>query len=123
MKKLFVISILLLFAVSAFAEGLNPEATKLKMDNPDVYGTIRTRAVMEWGTDHEMIVYVINKQSKSLFEVAALAPKLNDVEFYTILSDWCDDDLNQYDAIFSAPIDWSMVEYVMKKQIEAKSQY
>jgi len=123
MKKLFVILILLLFAVSAFADGLTPEATRLKDSNPDIYSVIRGRAIVEWGTDHGMIVYVINQQCKSVFEVAALAPQLNDTEFYTILSDWCDDDLSLYDSIFEAPVDWSMVEYVMSQQIEAKSQY
>jgi len=123
MKKLCVILIMLLFAVSAFANGLNPEATRLKTNNPNIYSAVKNRAIIEWGTDHEMIVYTINKQCEAIFKLSTLSPKLTDVEFYAILIEWCEDDLSLYDSILSAPVDWCMVVYVMEKQIEAKSQY
>ena len=67
MKKIAVIAFLIVASFSAQAQ-LNEDAKYLKEEEPKAYELIRASAIKEWKDNHEMIVYAINNQSKSLFE-------------------------------------------------------
>jgi len=102
---------------------LNPVAEGIREKSPDLYQAIRARCVGEWGTDHAMVVYTINQQCEAFLNVCTISQKAGDSLFYGLLVKWCDDDITQYDSILIAPIDWTMVEYELIQQLEAKAQY
>jgi len=123
-KRIFIV-VFLVLTIGLFADGLNSNALLLKNNIPDTYQAIKNRAVGEWGDDHTMVVYVINKQSDALFEVLELTEVDEEIVIYAIY-EWCDDKVRleaNPDDMFIIPIDWEMAAYTAKKQISAKAAY
>jgi len=129
MKKILLVLIVFLSVYGiGFAEGLNSDANMLKDKIPGAYDSIKSRAVEEWGTDHNMIVYTINKQVTALFD---LLPYVEDHATITLTAmiEWCEggsytlDSYIDNDKLLEAPVDWSMALYITEKQIKAQAAY
>ncbi|MDA3809643.1 MAG: hypothetical protein PF518_04855 [Spirochaetaceae bacterium] len=112
---------------NAYALGLNRNAAGLKEGSPAVYAMIKSRAVAEWEDDHTMVVFVINQQADSLVVCDKLFETNRDIVVRAVI-EWCDgglavlktyDDKNMYEA----PVDWAMVEFISKRQIDAEGSY
>lgn len=122
MKKLLIGIVLLLLSVAVFAGGLNSSANSLKANHPDIYQAIRDRAVREWDDDHDMVVYEINRQSTALYESSTLLKSNPDITSRALF-EWADSDILGVENVFIYSIDWVMVVYTAKKQIESQSSY
>lgn len=122
MKKISLVIIILIVGLSLFADGLNQDAQQLKDEYPAFYEAVKQRAVGEWGDDHTMILYVINQQSTALFDCNELL-STHGIIVGTQIAEWCDDEINYYENYFLAPVDWEMVLYTSKMQIEAQANY
>ena len=99
---------------------LNENATSFKSlcetDTDCSYKKIRTFAVNEWNTDHEMVVYCINKQCNALDKLADIINSKNyDQEI--VLSA-----MEEWESVINGITcyDWSMVVYTYNKQIKNK---
>ena len=124
--KLSLVVLFIVVGISAlFSEGLNSYGREVKDQLPDVYEVIKLRAIGDWETDHEMVVYEINKQSESYFKMVST----EDIDiniFVSSLLYWADSpesvkaDMENLDLY---PIDWEMVLYEYNKQVEAKNSY
>lgn len=110
MKKLLIIIALLFTAVSHGQ--LNAEAKVLAASEQfqKDYNIIKTNAQERWGSDYEMVVYEINKQSKALFRLLDLIKQVEegDVEYDILV-----------DALARWEYDYEMVVYEYEKQVEA----
>lgn len=104
---------------------LNDNAEFLRDSIPNFYKPIKDYAVSEWGTDHEMVVYTINKQSDALFEFVHLYSENHDDVVNIALAEWCiePDKIGKTESIYEIQFDWVMVVYQIKKQLKAKSSY
>ena len=122
MKKLTLITMGLLFTSLLFAGGLNANASELKENFTDIYEAVKTRAVGEWGDDHRMVVYEINKQSDAIIEAALLLKEYPEITV-SALYKWADGDISRTEDIYTFSVDWRMVVYTAKKQIEAEGSY
>ena len=124
--KFSLVVLFIVVGISAlFSEGLNSYGRRVKDQLPDVYEVIKIKAIKDWETDHEMVVYEINKQSESYFKMVST----EDIDiniFVSSLLYWADSpesvkaDMEHLDIY---PIDWEMVLYEYNKQVEAKNSY
>ena len=124
--KFGLVVLFIVVGISAlFSEGLNSYGRRVKDQLPDVYEVIKIRAIKDWETDHEMVVYEINKQSESYLKIVST----EDIDiniFVSSLLYWADSpdsvksDMEHFDIY---PIDWEMVLYEYNKQVEAKNSY
>ena len=124
--KISLVVLFIVVGISAlFSEGLNSYGRRVKDQLPDVYEVIKLRAIKDWETDNEMVVYEINKQSESYFKMVST----EDIDiniFVSSLLYWADSpdsvksDMEHFDIY---PIDWEMVLYEYNKQVEAKNSY
>jgi len=124
--KISLVVLFIVVGISAlFSEGLNSYGRGVKDQLPHVYEVIKIRAIKDWETDHEMVVYEINKQSESYLKIVST----EDIDiniFVSSLLYWADSpesvksDMEHFDIY---PIDWEMVLYEYNKQVEAKSSY
>jgi len=124
--KFSLVVLFIVVGISAlFSEGLNSYGRRVKDQLPDVYEVIKIRAIKDWETDHEMVVYEINKQSESYLKIVST----EDIDiniFVSSLLYWADSpdsvksDMEHFDIY---PIDWEMVLYEYNKQVEAKNSY
>jgi len=122
MKKKIMFFVMMLVTAGLFSLSLNESAESLKSGHIDIYDAIKTRAIREWDDDHTMVVYEINKQSEALYEAAALLSDYN-VITSSALHKWSDVALTSESNVFIESVDWVMVVYEAKKQIEAKQNY
>jgi len=124
--KISLVVLFIVVGISAlFSEGLNVYGRGVKDQIPHVYEVIKIRAIKDWETDHEMVVYEINKQSESYLKIVST----EDIDiniFVSSLLYWADSpesvkaDMEHFDIY---PIDWEMVLYEYNKQVEAKNSY
>jgi len=139
MKRRFFTLIFIILAVMLTAEGLTGNAVAIKESYPEGYEVIKERAIQEWGTDHAMVLYEINKQCDSVLNVLGLAiAETGDLSvFMGAVEDWSASGtvlsnleklnswLNGEDfyIIFTMRCDWAMVEYEYNKQMESAGAY
>ncbi len=147
-KRVNIIGVLLL-VVSVFAFGepkLNKNSQYLRDNISGVYENIKAAAIEDWDTDHEMIVYTINKQSDKYYEAIAYIGldidilmdsmyKWSDnqevfIEEYVIFIDLVYAEELDMDLVLESflgmalcNIDWEMTEYEAKKQYTASLAY
>jgi len=139
MKRATATLLLLLVVFTLAAVDLNPSAVVIKEHSIDGYNVIKYYAMQEWGTDHGMVLYTINKQCDSCLDVleAALDETGNfsifmeAVEYWskegtalsnlTIIKEWLDE--ADFYSIFTMQCDWCMVEYEYNKQVESAGSY
>jgi hypothetical protein len=122
MKKILLTLTILIMTMALSALDLNGEAQSLKEVNPYVYTAIKTRAANEWGNDHEMVVYEINQQSKALFEADGILKIDQDISAEALVT-WSDELFEDGKPLYEMSIDWVMVVYEIKKQLESKGAY
>lgn len=140
MKKLLITIAILMLSISSVqsASKLNSNAKYLKLTyKTDYENTIRAGAVREWEGNHSMIVYEINKQSDALMYMARAKVNNHSEIFVKAIHEWSWDGeaMNNYDIISATKsgswsklfiklkVNWSMVKYEYKKQLEASSAY
>lgn len=122
MKKILIVLVLLTASTLVFADGLNGYAESIKDAAPETYNAIATRAILEWGSDHAMIVWEINQQCEAFIEGMTLFDKDREL-FVKCVLEWCDDRDAVQEDIMTASIDWRMVIWEFNRQYGAKNAY
>lgn len=136
MKKLIFL-ILMILPTIGISQELDSNASFLKSKYPTDYAnTIRKHAVEEWGTDHQMIVYTINKQSDALYYLVQNFKSEHTQIIYDAIKEWSREgyeasNIQKFNSFNTLSIenmiklhcDWSMVKYVYEKQVKAKAAY
>jgi len=128
MKRFLIIAFLLFPLFATAQQELNQYGKAIKECCPELYSGIRSMAVDEWGSDHEMILHQINKQCEAYYEINQWASKLtmDDTDkldiYWNAVLEWSDETDAQV-AIENGKADWEMVWYTIQKQLEAMSQY
>lgn len=120
MKKLFVLGAILI----SFIIGGN---MAMAADNPfltAIRDNIIKKAQQDWGNDYEMVKYTVKKQIDAFKNVCALAQKYkNDKDRLDIITraivQWS---TKPFISLEKSLIDWEMVEYTAKNQLEAYDQ-
>jgi hypothetical protein len=134
-KTIFAIMLLSSFLVNG--QSLNSNANHIK-DNYSIeyQSTIRKHAVEKWEENFSMVIYEINKQSKSLYELIEAFESSNTNIFFNAIKKWS---IDGYEAknvkvlksissislknLLKMNCNWSMVKYEYNKQSKAKSAY
>lgn len=131
MKKLLIL--LLFLPLFSFSQ-LNSRAQAIKENSPRLYETIKKYSENKWNDDYQMVIYTINKQVDALMDISILMEDDNfdgNIWFNSIMK-WADNpskferyfnDGKLEEAIESIIIQWDMVLYTYKKQLEAKLSY
>ena len=119
--KNILTTLLLLMSFTAIAQ-LNSNAQQLKDNGSTEYKLIKKYAESEWGQDYKMIVYTINKQADALSEMITLSKREDyDKELlFAAFQEWSDSSITVGDSVF---VDYSMMVYTYKNQLEAKNSY
>ena len=119
MKKIILILATTLLAFGMNAQ-LNHNATVFKSlcetDAECSYKKVRTYAVNEWGNDHSMVVYCINKQCDALADVVYIM-NLKNYDNEILLNA-----MAEWESVINGITcwDWQMVLYTYNKQIRNK---
>lgn len=121
-SKTIIALIILVSASSASFAQLKSDATMLKKEMPKSYDAIRTFAVAEWGSDHNMVVYEINKQAKAMIDMLS-TPNKNDSIFLEAYTKWTEKNVSTLRISENPTTNWNMVLYEYKKQTKASSSY
>jgi len=121
-RKLMTIAVILLVSIAGHGQELSREAAVVKEKGPKIYDPIRSHAVEEWGSDHRMVVYTINKQVDAYLKwwryYDSQDPDTDErLIMLKAMVDWkqCTKDEFCYD--------WPMVVYEFEKQIKAYKSY
>lgn len=117
MKKLISMLAIMLVSVSVFSQ-LNPSAELLRSTNSKEYNTIKAYAVDKWGSDNQMVVYTINKQTDAMFKVLDI---IQDVREGSALEQCALDAAVKWSVTnsdSSIGIQWDMVEYEIEKWLK-----
>ena len=136
MKNLLLIFTFVLVSTSAFSQ-LNRYAEAIKDFDSDGYEIIKKYAIKEWGSDHEMVVYRINNQSKAIYDIMSKFQSEHTNILYRSIQMWSYDGyLKKNQGIFENEttvielaqmlkfyVDWEMVEYEYDNQVDAKGSY
>src|SRR5690625_1393466 len=121
-RKLMTIEVIMLVSLAGHGQELSREAAIVKEKGPKIYDPIRSHAVEEWGSDHSMVVYTINKQVDAYLKwwryYDSQDPDTDErLIMLKAMVDWkqCTKDEFCYD--------WPMVVYEFEKQIKAYKSY
>ena len=142
-KLLFALFFIVLFATPGLTVELNPDASVIKKLAPQGYNSIKEQAVVEYGTNHFMVLSTINLQAKSAREVLQLISS-EGVEgwkaFMVAVNDYSHDgeaaknldkimemvqDTNKLtvENFFSLKVNWFMVLSTVRLQLESMESY
>jgi ribosomal protein S6 len=126
MKRVFMTAVLFVAFSTVFANDLNSNAKVIKEALPEVYAKIKSMAVDKWGTDYDMVVYTINKESDSYFYVYDFySSNKEDEDLMTIfdkaLLKWSNFKSGDKHPLLTGDAQWGMVEYTIKKQVKSYS--
>lgn len=131
MKKLLIL--LLFLPLFGFSQ-LNSRAQVIKENSPRLYETIKKYSENKWNDDYQMVIYTINKQADAFMDIGILMEDDNfdgKIWFNAIMK-WADNpskferlfnDDKPEEAFETIIIQWDMVLYTYKKQLEAKLSY
>ena len=101
---------LFLFVALTFSQELNESSNLIKKKLPDIYSQILASAKTDWGSDHRMIIYEVNRQCGALVDLSDLTKKHPvGTEEYTII----------IQAASQWPNDYAMMLYEAKKQLKS----
>lgn len=130
------ITILVLFSCITFVNGqeLNKNARYIKDKYPAEYENILKRnALKEWKDDYSMVIYEINKQADSIFDVVSSFERENTSIMFKAIQEWSIDGYSNYNmnilkemkifeltSLLKMYCDWSMVKFEYNKQLKAK---
>lgn len=118
MKKILLTTVLSLVLTLSMNAQLSEFSKIVKEEMPETYAPIKAMALDSWGSDHEMIVYTINKQTKAfseIFEVIIKSANYDKDVLAKAMAKW-----NTSGKYGKESYDWSMVLYTYKKQIKNK---
>jgi len=120
MKNLLVTAVLFLATFTVSGQ-LNNNAKILKESTAIEYKLIKKYAEQRWDEDHEMIVYTINEQADALAEVVSILKSGGDkLIMFKAWNNWEDSSIKVEGKSF---VDFEMVLYTYKEQLEAKNSY
>lgn len=116
MKKIVLVLAMVALTFSMNAQ-LSSYSQLLRDNVPDTYAPIKANAVNEWASDHKMVVYSINKQTKALKEILGLSKTESYDENVLVdaMLEWDDKIVDGLEFT-----DWAMTLYTYKKQIKNK---
>ena len=113
-------TLLLLGAFTVNAQ-LNSNAQTLKDADSIEYRLLKKYAEQEWGEDYEMIVYTINEHADAMREVVDIMSEGGDnMIMFSAFKKWSDNSIRVEGKSF---VDYTMVLYTYKEQLEAKNSY
>ena len=128
----------LLILVATIAQGqLKGNAMYIKKAFPAAYESkLKRYAVEEWGGNHRMVVYEINRQADALTELCRQFKTDNTKEFIAAIKEWGLSGFENHNlqelqsieevsrkALLRFHCDWKMVLYEYERQTKAKSSY
>lgn len=135
MKKLIFILGLIFIVIIGNAQ-LNKNAQYIKNNYINGYDIIKKYAVLEWESDHTMIVYEINNQSDAIYDILNLFESENTNILFQSVIEWSysgykDSNIDtfksfniiSYENVLKLYCDWTMVLYEYNNQVEAKDSY
>jgi len=142
-KRAIFILIMMVLTMQLFAGDFEDQVRELvKESSPDIYNRMKVRAIDEWKDDHEMILYTITEQCNSFFYVLQGISSENITIIVNSILDWSYDqetlaknldlmnlEIDREKGTFSADwileldVDWTMMAYTLKQQIEAREKY
>jgi len=135
MKRLILIIIIAITAITCNAQ-LNNTAESVRTNNPRAYNVIKKHAIDKWDSDHKMILYTINQQCDAMYEILTILSDDITTEIVSLITikamkKWAYDgyessvekQLTDNAPILELDIDWRMVVYTVKKQLEASLLY
>ena len=112
MKNLITLFAILLLSFASQAQELNREAKHISTSESFAkeYATIKDNAIKEWGSDSNMVVYEINKQSKAFIQLLDIIDPL-------------EKGMPEYEILVNAMAEWgddyNMIIYEYEKQLKA----
>lgn len=136
--KRTILFILIIFMIgSTNAQSLDYNASYIRKNyESDYEATIKKHALAKWGTDYDMVVYEINKQSDELVALIDVFESDNTNIAYEAVQKWSHDgyensNIAQFkkletfglEELLKMHCDWSMVKYEYDKQVKAKSAF
>lgn len=119
------------------AQGLNSNARFIKENYPVGYSnTLKKQALEKWGTDYEMVVYMINSQADALVNLVDNFKSDNTNIIFKAIQKWSVDGYknSNIDAfkkidtfglkqLIPLHCDWEMVKYEYDNQVKAKNSF
>ena len=123
--------LLILLPIIAYSQGLDEYGQHFKDNNPASYEVIKQHAIEKWNDDYSMVIFSINKQSKACYEFFQYYKDNEDNALaYRLIQKWTykgfeatNEKLLDKKRILELHVDWSMIYYEYKKQIEAKNSF
>lgn len=136
-STLAIVLIAILLPMELLGQSLKGNASMIRSDYPDEYQkTIRQHAINEWGNEHDMVVYEINKQADALIELINSFESNNTNIAASAIEKWSISghkranmrkfkNMNTFnlDNLIKLHCEWDMVKYEYDKQVEAKNSY
>lgn len=132
-KTILTLAAIIVLSLSGISQELNTTARSIKDKYPVLYQSIKTFAVDKWQDDHEMVVHVINKQSLGYLDAIGLFADNPGEEmlFYKAVLKWSVEGKEDYNfsilktsaSFDDLRVDWEMIAYTLKKQLQAKNAY
>jgi hypothetical protein len=139
MKKIILgIMLIVSFAITGITQELNTNAKMIKEKfNYEYENNFKSFAVKEWKDDFAMVVYEINRQSDSYFEMMNKLKSEYSSIFFNALNEWAregykEENLRKIREDFKPAsinnfiklkVDWSMVKYEYDRQVKAKESF
>ena len=137
MKNLFLALGMILLISTTFAQGLNSNASYIKKNFPTEYkNTLKKHALEKWGSDYEMVVYMINNQATALFDLIDNFKSENTNIVFKAIQKWSIDGYRASNIAAFKKIkifglkeliplhcDWEMVKYEYDNQVKAKNSF
>ena len=126
------------FAITGITQELNTNAKMIKEKfNYEYENNFKSFAIKEWKDDFAMVVYEINRQSDSYFEMINKLKSEHSTIFFNALNEWAregykEDNLRKIREEFKPSsinnfiklkVDWSMVKYEYDRQVKAKESF
>ena len=119
--KNILTTLLLIISFTASAQ-LNETAKRVKSNLPIDYELLKKYAENKWNDDYEMIVYTINNQAEAMLEMVELKRESDYDEGLMVAAflKWKDKSIEIEGEYF---VDYEMLVYTYKNQLEAKNSY
>ena len=137
MKNLVLVLGMILLISTTFAQGLNANASYIKKNYPIEYENIlKKQALKKWGTNYEMVVYMINNQADALFGLIKSFKGENTNIAFEAIQKWSIDGYKASNIAAFKKIktfglkqliplhcNWEMVQYEYDNQVKAKNSF
>lgn len=129
--------LLLLLTTSAIGQELSGTGKYVKENYSKQYeATIKKHALLEWGTDYNMVVWEINSQVDALIELIQTFETKHTRVVFDAIREWSQDGYEganekiikampnfSITELLRLHCDWKMVVWEYKKQVKAKGSF